>query len=398
MSRFLSLAAIPVRPVSTATMAVLVTVLLANCSLRKSPHERYGVAAIEGAGSLLREAREESEAEGVPAARDLVAERLAELDGSGGKLERRVIQTTARPEFKFPDSFAALSAVQRKRVAIVIVPGTQTGFGGPSKTRDCLREAAKRSEEMGFATHFIDTPPRGGVEENAELVAEWLEPVFAEADQVVMVMLSKGAHDVICYLQHHAVDLPAADRRKLKVVLSLVGTLQGSVVADYFANAPRFSPAMTRAALRLQGNGVQISMLQTVARTPWEADRAKRMGAAFPNLTWISLAMIPDGDDGEIVERLWSPFIRGRIAKNSPYYSPADGLVESAAAILPDEVEVPEWIVRAFGSHSMPNGHYIDGSRVAPHTTVPGDEELKPVSGGEVMSAYLRALPQSLLR
>jgi hypothetical protein len=65
---------------------------------------------------------------------------------------------------------------------------------------------------------------------------------------------------------------------------------------------------------------------------------------------------------------------------------------------LPDEVKLTEWIVRAYGSHSMPNGTYPDGSRVAPRTTNPDDEELKPESGGEVMSAYLRALPQSLLR
>ncbi|MCB1229544.1 MAG: hypothetical protein KDN19_04730 [Verrucomicrobiae bacterium] len=372
--------------------------LVSGCSLIKPAPERYGVAALRGASELLREARVETSEEGLPVARDFLVEELAGDDGSRGSLERRVIRTTRDPALVLPDSFAALSAAERRRVAIVIVPGTQTGFGGPSMTRPCLREAANRAEALGFSTHFIDTPPRGGVPENAELVAEWVEPIFKEADHVVLVMLSKGAHDVVYYLQHYALDLPPQDRAKLNMVLSLAGTLQGSVVADYFANAARFSPVCTRIFLCMRGQSADIGMLKTVARSPWQAEEAGRMGEAFPHLTWVSVAMIPDGADGEIAQRLWSPFVRGRIVNNSPYYSPADGLVESAASVLPDEVEVDEWIVRAFGSHSMPNGHYIDGTLVAPVTQRAGDEQLHPESGGEVMDAYLRALPQSLLR
>lgn len=382
-------------PLARFAAALLSMALLAACSLSRPPH---GAEAIAGAGALLREARAETAARGLPAARDLVTRRLGEVDDSGGELERRVIRTTARPGLVLPDSFAALTPDQRRRVAIVIVPGTRTGFGGPSMTRQCLREAAQRADEMGFDTHFVDTPPRGGVPENAELVAHWIEPIYDHADHVVLVMLSKGAHDVVHYLQEHARHLPSARRQKLRLVLSLAGTLQGSVVADHFANSPRLSAVSTRIFLHLQGKGDQIGMLRTVARTPWNPDVASQLDDAFPSLTWISLAMIPDGEDGEIAERLWSPFVRWRIARTSPYYSPADGLVESAASILPDEVAVPEWIVRAHGSHSMPNGRYLDGSRIAPRTTVEGDESLRPISGGEVMSAYLRALPQSLLR
>ena len=64
---------------------------------------------------------------------------------------------------------------------------------------------------------------------------------------------------------------------------------------------------------------------------------------------------------------------------------------------IPETVPLPEWIVAAYGSHAMPNGNYRDGSPIAPLTTVEGKEKLKPESGGEVISAYLRALPQSLL-
>jgi len=127
-------------------------------------------------------------------------------------------------------------------------------------------------------------------------------------------------------------------------------------------------------------------------------ERAVEMGGLYPRLTWVSIAMVPDGTDGRISEKLWSPYLRRRIEETAPAYSPSDGLVESAASVLPETVRVPEWIVAAYGSHAMPNGTYRDGSRIAPQTTEPGRETLDPETGGEVISAYLRALPQSLLR
>lgn len=360
---------------------------------------RYGERAAADASALLKEARTVTKTEGLPAARDLVEAKLLAEDDSDGELERRVLRTTRDPGLVLPDSLAALPAAERGRIALIIVPGTKSGFGAKSDlTRDCLYAAAEKGRELGFDTHFIQTLPRGEVEANARLVAERIRPVFEKADRVALVMLSKGAHDVVHYLQEYATDLPTASREKLSAVLSLAGTLQGSVVADWFAHSPDPAAASTRAWLYLTGQGKGIAMLRTVAHTPWQPDGAQKVGAAFPNLTWVSVAMLPDGPDGNITERLWAPRIRRRVWDSSPYYSPTDGLVESAASVLPDQVAVPEWIVLARGSHSMPNGRYLDGSRVAPRTAVPGQEDLQPESGGEVMSAYLRALPQSLLR
>lgn len=233
--------------------------------------------------------------------------------------------------------------------------------------------------------------------ENADEVAAAVRPIYESVDHVLLVMLSKGAHDLIYYLQEHALDLPREQREKIRSVLSLVGTVQGSVVADYFGNAPRVIPGLIRTSLHLRGRGSHVEMLRTVAATPWRSEDATRMGASFPNLTWVSVVALPDGEDGTISARLWSPFLRGLIRRQSPYFSPADGLVESAGAVLPDEVALREWVVYAYASHSLPNGRYRDGTPVAPATADPEGEELNQESGAEVMSAYLRALPRSLL-
>lgn len=339
-----------------------------------------------------------SREKGLEEAKEHLVRELPRLDESGGALERRVIRTTADPGLVLPDSLAAMPESRRAKTAIVIVPGTKAGNpNARDRTRECLRGASERSREMGFSTWFIETEARGTVEENSRLVAGQVRAAFEKNDAVILVMLSKGAHDVVQYLRGDAMNLPPELRGKLVTVLSLAGTVQGSVVADWMAHSTRPFAVMTRRWLEVSGQAEAIAMLESVARSPWEGGDGDSLARHFPNLTWISIAMVPDGDDGRITERLWAPFVRQRIEKTSPYYSPADGLVESAASVLPDSVGVPEWVVTGFGSHAMPNGAYRDGTRIAPQTTRPGREKLRPESGGEIMSAYLRALPVKLL-
>lgn len=375
---------------------ILGTVMLTSCA------RRGGEGAFSGLvpeAALLAQVRQTTREAGLVAAKkELISGLLAE-DESRGALERRVIRTSSDAGWVYPDSLASMPAGERVRTAIVIVPGTRAGNPKTKdRTRECLRGAADAAKEMGFSSWFIETAPRGTVEENARYIAGRMREAFAKNDAVVLVMLSKGAHDVIRYLQEDGVNLPASDRKKLAVVLSLAGTVQGSVVGDWMAHSTRPFPSMTRRWLRASDQAAAVAMLESIARSPWEEGVAERIGSSFPEMTWVSIAMVPDGEDGRISDRLWSPWVRQRVEETAPYYSPSDGLVESAASVLPDSVSLPEWVVVGYGSHAMPNGTYRDGSRIAPRTTRPGREKLRPESGAEIMSAYLRALPESLLR
>lgn len=349
-------------------------------------------------GALLGEVREITRREGLNSARDHLVAGLDNLDGSRGDLEDRVVRTTADPALILPDALAALPLSVRRRTAIAIVPGTRAGSKSKGdRTVNCLKGAAEESRALGFATYFLDTEARGTVEDNADRVALQLREVFEKSDRVILLMLSKGAHDVIRYLQEGGASLPAQHRGKLAVVLSLAGTVQGSVVADWMAYSSRPLAVTTRGFLRLSGQDEAIAMLRSVAGNPWNSEDVSKMPGLYPNLTWVSIAMVPDGPDGRITEKLWAPYIRKRVEKTSSHYSPTDGLVESAASILPESVALEQWIVPALGSHAMPNGTYRNGIRVAPQTTELGEEALKPETGGEVISAYLRAMPRSLL-
>ncbi len=378
------------------------TVVAVGAVMLSSCHPSTGGGPYVGLvpdSALLGRVRETTRESGLAAAKAELAAALVAQDQSRGALERRVIRTTDDADFAFPDSLAALPGKVRSRTAIVIVPGTRVANPKTKdRTRECLRGAAEAAKELGFSSWFIETEPRGSVDDNARFIAGRLREAFLRNDAVVLVMLSKGAHDVIRYLQNDGVELPASHRRKLAVVLSLAGTVQGSVAGDWMAHSVRPLPSLTRRWLRVSGQEATIAMLESIARSPWEEGAAERIGASFPEMTWISIAMVPDGEDGRISERLWSPWVRQRVEKTAPYYSPSDGLVESAASVLPDSVTLPEWVVVGYGSHAMPNGTYRDGTSIAPQTTRPGREKLRPESGAEVMSAYLRALPDSLLR
>lgn len=380
-----------------AAGVLAIGVMVSTSCARRGGDEVFSGLVPEAA--LLAEVRQTTREAGlVEARKELVAGLLAE-DESRGALERRVIRTTGDPDWAFPDSLAAMPAKARARTGIVIVPGTRAGNARTKdRTRECLRGAADAAKELGFSSWFIETAHRGSVDENARFIAGQLRDAFARNDAIVLVMLSKGAHDVIRYLQEDGVKLPASDRKKLAVVLSLAGTVQGSVVGDWMAHSTRPFPSLTRRWLSSSDQESAIAMLESIARSPWEEGVAERIGARFPEMTWVSIAMVPDGEDGRISERLWSPWVRQRVEKTAPYYSPSDGLVESAASVLPDSVTLPEWIVVGYGSHAMPNGTYRDGTRIAPRTTSPGREKLRPESGAEIMSAYLRALPTRLLR
>ncbi len=313
-------------------------------------------------------------------------------------MEGRLAAATADADLIFPDSWAAIDALARDRVALVIIPGTTVKLRGePPPTRDALAEAARTANAMGFRAVFVETPYHACPDENGTLVADIVSEVFASHDRVVIMMLSKGAHDVARYLQLHAADLPEPEREKLVGVVSLVGTLQGSVSARWFVRSRHPVPGAIRSYLRMTGDSKTMHMLATIAANPWDDCFPARMPEVFPNLTWISFVMIPDGPDGRTTEDVWNRHIRRLAERGSKEFSPEDGLVEAAAAILPHCSQVPEIIVRGFGSHALSNGRYPDGTPIAPRTANPDKGPTIPESGGEIIDAFLRAAPAGIL-
>jgi hypothetical protein len=348
-------------------------------------------------GSLLDQARAITKERGLVEAREFVIEQLGNLDSSRGEMESRISLTTSSSALSFPDSLMAMGAEGRANVALVIVPGTKVKPCIPSKARETLVEAMRKAQELGFKACIIDTPYHSTPSESAEIIAGQLTPIISESEHVMLMMLSKGAHDVAFFLQDHAANWPPDERAKFKAVISLAGTVQGSIAAAWMAGSPHPAPLLLRNSLRISGQGHIVEMLEEVGVSPWHTATLQRLSHTFPNLTWISFAMIPDGEDGRVTEKVWMPQMRRLIEREAPFFSPEDGLVESLASVMPQESDLPQWVIRGFGSHILTNGRFPDGSRIAPTTTVEGVEEINPASGAELMDALLRALPAPLL-
>jgi len=356
-------------------------------------------AAATGADSFVDEVRKITAERGLVAATDHLKTALAERDESHGVLETRLRRTTADADFVYPDSFAALSAAQRERIGFAFVPGMRVKQGmKTSKPVQAFAAATEAARSRGFQACLIPAISDGLVEKNEEAMTLAMHEVFANADHVVLMAKSKGAHDLIAYLSGDGAALPARQRDKLKAVCFLAGTVQGSYVADWFARHSSPWPTGGRALLVATGRGKRIQVLKKMADSPWKDLPAGFPGTHYDQLTFISLVVLPDGEDGHPNGTVWSPFFSKEIRKTIGWETPNDSLVESAAEVIPEWIDTPQWIIRTSGMHAFPKGRFLDGSKLAPHTPTLPDNTLNPEAGREIMDAFLRALPVSLLR
>lgn len=369
---------------------------LAGCAT--PPKSSPPPASATGGDALVEKARQISARDGLLKAREFLTEELARRDDSKGAMENRLRRTAADKSLVFPDSLAALPARDRARIGMAFIPGMRAKQGhGVSKAVAALSDASEETARLGFQARLIPAVSRGDVDKNAAGMSEALSEVFAQSDHVILVAKSKGAHDLIYYLRHQGSDLPAAQRAKLKGVCILAGTVQGSFVANWFARNNDPWAAGNRVIMMLSGRGGQIGMLKSVADSPWIGASDQFPLDRFPNLTWVGLAVLPEGEDGRSSGAEWSTFFSEHIRKTSGWESPNDSLVETAAQVLPERVDVPQWIIRLRGTHAFPSGKFLDGSPFTPDTP-PLADGMNPDSGSEIMNAFLRALPQSMLR
>ncbi len=356
-------------------------------------------AAATGADQFVDTARKISAEKGLVEAREYLAQAFAERDDSDGEMEARLMAAAADPKLVYPDSFAALPAQRRERIGFAFVPGLRTQASlKPSKPVQAFAAATGEAERFGFQARLIPAVSRVDDDKNSASISAALTELCAQSDAVVILAKSKGAHDLIQCLGDERYGLRPEDRSKLKAICFLAGTVQGSFVATWFAR--HHSPWATggRAMMIVTGRGKRIGMLENMGQSPWQELPEGFPRSMYPDLKFICLVVLPDGEDGRPVDTVWSPFFAKEIQKTSGWESPHDSLVESAAQVIPETVDAPEWIVRTRGIHAFPKGRFLNGERVAPNTPLLEDGTMNPDAGQEIMNAFLRSLPTSLLR
>ncbi len=350
--------------------------------------------AAEKKEDLLYVARQWTAESGKAVARDKLEKAMESQDDARNFFEQRIWQVNARKDFVYPDAVEHLSDSQRKRTGVYLMLGYQKNKGD---SPPIVRAVAEELRRRGFHAIAIETEDRRSADDNAQAIANYLREDMKQVDRVMLIGFSKGAYDLVRFLTGPAEQLSIREQKKIRLFVNFSGVLRGSCVADWAAHDHDIGACVFRTYLNLRSGKLFHSFddLSSISYDPWSNPNLPSLRAYAPHLNCINYPALPEGEDG-FTHKDWlfhnlAKSCEGRRRRPGPY----DGLVESAASILPPNTGVPQWIVRVHGSHSLLDGEYLNGGEVAP-SYVRGEKGR--IHGGiELMDDMLRALPKSAL-
>lgn len=343
---------------------------------------------------LLEYSRYVSAKNGLAVARDILVDKILEKDASHGEARRRIIEATQDKNKVFSDSLATIPEEERKNIGIYLV----LGIGGQkSANASLIQRASAELKSMGFQSEMLMVDGELGSDHNALMLKEMLGQRLPSLEKVVFVAASKGVADFITYFLNHGDSLSAQDRDKVRLMVSLAGVIRPSVVAQYITQSNGVIPTTIGAALTLTGRGNIKKGIRSLVQNPWTNHEPRKIKEMFPKLTWISMPAVPEGPEGVTHRGLWEGFLKTPTYRYNKEASPMDGLVESAASVLPPDTGLVEWIIPIFGPHAIALGYYTPTLKVAPISQSNLDDKVVPEAGAEMLSAIFRALPRSLI-
>lgn len=347
-----------------------------------------------GEVDLLEYSRWAKKTYGMRIARDLLYYRMNQIDSSKGKIEARVLQTTKNPNLSFPDALVNLPAAHKKRIGFFVVYGLDV-TDGDSPNRALIRSAASKAKDFGFYTKIFDTLPFGNSDKNAEMIGAQFVEESRFVDEIVILSVSKGTADVIRTLVVRQKEvMNQFPKEKLKLVVSLVGAVRESYIANWIVQSDSATPFVLKTFLKSKKGDV-LEGIKSLASGPWENKNPKSLGDLYPNLNWLTFSMLPEGPDGHLKISAKADFIRESITANEENISPGDGLMESAATLLPPGTMVPQYVVRGFGPHTLALGRFADSTPISKLQNA--QAPVIPEAGAEILDSFLRAIPKSLI-
>lgn len=368
----------------------ILAVLLGGCAAPQVPEQKVS----NPPGDLLIEARKWTEKNGRVAACKRVAEELAKFDDSNGMFEKRLMRTNADKSFSYMDSVARMPISQRRRTGIYIILGFNQDRG---RSPPIIRRAADRLVEKGFRARVLEVPGRKTVYENAKMVREFLEADLPQVDRAILLGFSKGSADLVEFWLEEAPKLPKRQLQKIHCWTNFAGVLRGSEVSRWLATN-RGPKAMLYRTLVNSKSGNLVAKfddLASIGYDPWFVEDRKLPSGMAPDFLVINWVVVPEGPKGWAESDPLFKSLGKAGASGRRTVGPCDGLVESAASILPERAGLRQWVVRITGSHATLDGVYRNGASVT--EGYGNNDELQLESGMPLMDDFLRALPRSAI-
>jgi hypothetical protein len=365
-------------------MIALACVLLAGCGPR-SAYPPSGVAR-----DLPAAGRDWVERYGRRNAVERMDAALGRRDQAHGEFERRLGEACADKSKTWPGAVASLSRAERQMTGIYLVLGFHKNHG---RSPPIIREAAAQMVARGFRARVIEAPERQTASASARQIADTLASELPHVRRAILVGFSKGSADLADFWLGPARRLPAGQRRKIRLWVNCAGVLQGSQVARWLAWQDGWESAAVRSFINVKTGALFAGCddLASIAGDPWHLPGNRLPLGTHGHLLCIDMTVLPDGPDGwPTTDPVFRLIGRGA-AGDGVRVGPCDGLVESAASVLPADAGLREWIVRIRGSHAMLDGKYRNGLPVAPAYAQSGRASL--FSGAQLMDDIMRVIP-----
>jgi len=350
------------------------------------------VKSLDANVDLLSKARQISRENGLLVAREYLEQAMVLQDDSRGEFEESVIYATHEKDWVSDNSVLNMSVEEKSKIGIYVIFGID--LTGDSPNRELIRRANAELLNMGFSSRLVNTEPAVNYEKNAAIIGKEFEDSVDQFDQVIFVAASKGVSDLLTYMLGEGSTFSLEQRQKVRGVVSLSGVVRGSSVAEAISESNTALLSISRKFIASRSVR-PIEGIRALALDPWAGKSPRLLKANYPNIRWISVSMLPADADAFVPSGALGMELQESVFLNGKHFSPSDGLVETAATILPPLTGVKEWIVRGYGPHALALGTFLNGDAIAPkNRTVDG---VDPEAGAEVLSSFMRAMGKEFI-
>jgi len=343
---------------------------------------------------LLQKSRQWTVKHGRSESRDRLTKALTKQDQSNGFIERRLLKTNKEKNYIYPKSLATMPLAERKRTGVYFVLGFNQDKG---RSPPIIRETVEHMQKQGFRARFIDVASRQTAQNDAKVIAKALAKELPKVDRAMLLGFSRGGTDLVHFWLGPAHDLPAKELSKIHLWANFAGVLRGSEVARWGAMGTDPLAWGFRAFLNWREAAPRTSAedLASIGFDQWRYPSRGFPESVRKKITVVNFVSIPDGEDGWPVDDKHFKLLASTAADQERVIGPCDGLVETAAAILPPHTGIRQWIVRVKGSHSLLGGNYMNGNPVSPLYHQGQRNRLQ--SGCQLLDDFLRAVPKSVM-
>lgn len=353
------------------------------------------ISSVDPKSDLLAWSREATKIYGVLQTRDMLSLLLKKRDHKNGELESRLQRATKNTNWISKDSVFADESLDRKKIGILFFMGVDVNDNSPN--RDQIRLASEYARDLGFYAHTFQTGPTSSSETNATIINNDLKKHLRKVDAAIIVAASKGVADFLTWSFTGAQTYSKQERDKIKMFISLSGVIRESFVAKWLFEAQSFHAKKMRFLIN-NFRKDYVPGFYSLTKSPWRfAQKPSQLKTTFENLRWVSFAMLPEGFDGLSYLDPWNLKFQESLYRESSVRSPSDGLVETAASILPPNTMVEEHVIRAWGPHALSLGRYSDHTPIAPKAQR-GRTTAQPEAGPELLNAFMRSIPSAWLK